>query len=162
MATPPRRVQMENQVSVTVAADLEDVWDLVRDVTRTGEWSHECVGGAWLDGAHEAVPGARFRGRNRSGVLRWGRVCEVVAAAPHELVWVTVPTARYPDSSEWRIRLDPVEGGTRITQSFRVLRAPKVLVVLYALMIPGHRDRTAALTEDLTRLGAVAAGSRPS
>jgi hypothetical protein len=29
-------------------------------------------------------------------------------------------------------------------------------------MIPGHRDRTAALTEDLTRLGAVAAGSRPS
>jgi len=32
----------------------------------------------------------------------------------------------------------------------------KALTVLYALLIPAHRDRTAALTEDLTRLGAAA------
>jgi hypothetical protein len=89
-------------------------------------------------------------------VFRWGRVCEVVAAEPHELTWVTVPTALYPDSSEWRITLTEVDAGTQISQAFRVIRAPRVLGVLYALLIPAHRDRTAALEADLTRLGAAA------
>lgn len=158
---PPRRVRLEDRVEATVAAPRDDVWAVVRDVTRVGEWSHECTGAEWLGGAHEAVPGARFRGRNRSGALRWGRVCEIVSAEPHELVWVTVPTARYPDSSEWRIELTEAEGGgTTIVQRYRMLRAPKVLVVVYAYLVPGHRDRAAALRGDLRRLGDVAARPR--
>lgn len=157
---PPRRIQMENSVAVTVDAGIDEVWDVLRDVTRVGEWSHECVGADWLGDATSAVPGARFRGRNRAGIIRWGRVCEIVSAKPHELVWRTVPTALYPDSTEWRISLDEVDDGTRISQRFRVLRAPKVLGVIYAMAIPTHRDRTAALIEDLTRLGTVATRSR--
>ena len=153
---PARRVQLENHVAVTVQAGIDEVWDVVRDVTRVGEWSHECVGADWLAGADAPVPGARFRGRNRAGVFRWGRVCEIVSAEPYELVWITVPTALFPDSSEWRLTLAEVDEGTRISQQFRVLRAPKVLAVLYGLLIPAHRDRTAALAEDLMRLGAVA------
>lgn len=159
-AKPPRRVQLENRVSVTVDADIDDLWDVVRDVTRVGEWSHECIGAEWLGQANAATPGARFRGRNRAGVFRWGRVCEVVSASPYELVWITVPTALYPDSSEWRIALTKVDAATTISQQFRVLHAPRVLAVLYALMIPAHRDRTAALVADLTRLGTV--GTRSS
>jgi hypothetical protein len=154
---PRRRVQMENRVAVTVEADIDAVWKVASDVTRVGEWSHECVGATWLAGASAPVPGARFRGRNRAGVFRWGRVCEIVSADPYELVWVTVPTALYPDSSEWRISLAEEDGGTRISQQFRVVRAPRVLAILYAIVIPAHRDRTVALGEDLTRLGAVAA-----
>jgi hypothetical protein len=149
-------VQAENNIAVTVDADIDAVWDVVRDVTRVGEWSHECVGAAWLAGARSATPGARFRGRNRAGVFRWGRICEIVSAEPYELVWVTVPTALYPDSSEWRIALERADSGTTISQHFRVLRVPKVLSVFYATVIPTHRDRTAALTEDLKRLGAAA------
>lgn len=159
---PPRRVQLANHVTVTVEADIDEVWDVVRDVTRVGEWSHECVGADWLAGAGAPVPGARFRGRNRAGVLRWGRVCEIVSADPYELVWITVPSALYPDSSEWRITLDKVDEGTRISQQFQVLRAPKVLAALYALVIPAHRERTAALTEDLVRLGTVARSHLPA
>ena len=155
-----RRVQMQNRVTVTVDADVDEVWKVVADVTRVGEWSHECVGAAWVGEPASAVPGARFRGRNRAGVFRWGRVCEILAAEPYELVWRTVPTRLYPDSSEWRITLGQADSGTRISQHFRVLRAPKVLSVLYALMIPAHRDRTAALTDDLRRLGDVARRSR--
>lgn len=153
---PPRRVQMENTVAVTVDAGIDKVWDVVCDVTRVGEWSHECVGAAWLGESDSAIPGARFRGRNRAGMFRWGRVCEVISAEPYELVWRTVPSRLYPDSSEWRITLDKVDGGTRISQHFRVLRAPKVLSALYALMIPAHRDRTTALVHDLERLGTAA------
>ena len=60
--------------------------------------------------------GARFRGRNRAGLIRWGRVCEIVSANPHELVWITVPTTLYPDSSEWRITLEEVDAGTPVTR----------------------------------------------
>lgn len=153
---PLRRIQMENQVAVTVDADIDEVWDLIRDVTRVGEWSHECVSAQWVGASSSAVAGARFRGRNRAGAIRWGRTCEIVCVEPYELTWVTIPTARFPDSSEWRIVLDKVEGGTRITQSFHVLRAPRMLSVLYALLIPAHRDRTGALIADLQRLGTVA------
>ena len=152
----PRRVQMASSVAVTVDADVDAVWQVVRDVTRVGEWSHECVSAEWFDGSTTAFPGARFRGRNRAGVFRWGRVCEIVSAEPYELVWRTVPTVLYPDSSEWRIALEPVDAGTQISQSFRVVKATKALSVLYALLIPNHRDRTRALMEDLERLGEVA------
>ena len=39
------------------------------------------------------------------------------------------------------------------------LQAPKLLDPIYATIVPSHRDRTEALTADLRRLGAVAAGS---
>ena len=161
-SAPPRRVQLENHVTVTVDADIDEVWDVVRDVTRVGEWSHECIGADWLSGADAPAPGARFRGRNRAGVFRWGRVCEIVSADPYDLVWITVPSALYPDSSEWRITLTKVEEGTRISQHFQVIRAPKILATLYALLIPAHRDRTTALIEDLIRLGRVARSHLPA
>ena len=151
-----RRVQKQGRCEVQSNAPIGAVWDVVRDVTRTGEWSHECVSVEWLADATEARPGARFRGRNRGSVFRWGRVCEVVSAEPYELVWRTVPTALNPDSTEWAITLREDGPGTTIEQRFQVIRAPKVLDVVYATVIPSHRDRTAALTEDLRRLGEVA------
>lgn len=36
---PRHRIQMENSVAVTVDAGIDEVWNVVRDVTRVGEWS---------------------------------------------------------------------------------------------------------------------------
>jgi hemerythrin-like domain-containing protein len=151
-----RRVQREGSTAVVVAADIDAVWDVVRDPTRVGEWSHECVDGEWVGDATEARPGARFRGRNRQGLIRWGRLCEVVSADPYQLVWRTVPTRLYPDSTEWAIRLEPVDGGTRIEQTFQVVKGT-MLEPVYATILPAHRDRSDALQQDLERIGAVAA-----
>ena len=118
---------MNGRCQVTVDADPDAVWKVVQDVTHVGEWSHECVGVSWIGGATAATPGARFRGRNKQGIFRWGRVSEIVTAKPYELVWQTVPTALYPDSTEWGIRLRPNGNGTDIEQSFRVIRGPKLL-----------------------------------
>jgi hypothetical protein len=153
------RVQKDSCVDVEVDAAVQDVWSVVSDVTRVGEWSHECRSAEWMSGATLAAPGVRFRGRNRARGLAWSRTCEIVAVEePHEIVWRTVPSWLYPDSTEWSIRLQASARGTRITQTFRVVRAPWFLDRLYAQLIPGHRDRDARLADDLARIGAVARG----
>ena len=147
---------------MTVDAPIESVWRVVADVTRTGEWSHECHHVAWLDGATGAAPRVRFRGRNRSGWLRWSRTCEVlVVDAPHQIAWRTIPTRLFVDSTDWRISLEAEGTGTRIVQSFRVTRCPDWWEWLVARANTPHIDRSAALTADLHRIGEVAAaGSR--
>lgn len=150
-----RRVQQQGSTAVVVDADIDAVWDVVRDPTRVGEWSHECVDVEWVAGGASARPGARFRGLNKQGLFRWGRMCEIQAVEPYELMWRTVPARLYPDSTEWALRLAPVDGGTRIEQTFRVVKGTK-LDAVYATVLPAHRDRTAALTRDLERIGALA------
>jgi uncharacterized protein YndB with AHSA1/START domain len=150
------------RTEVIVEAPVEAVWRVVADVTRTGEWSHECHQVAWLHGATTAAPGVRFCGRNRSGWLRWSRICEAVAVeASRELVWRTIPAPLLPDSTEWRIALEPVAGGTRIVQSYQVTRCPGWYAWVVARINPTHIDRSGALADDLRRLGAIAAGDTP-
>jgi Polyketide cyclase / dehydrase and lipid transport len=154
------QVQESGRLEVIVRADIRDVWRVVSDVTRIGEWSPECRSARWLGGACVVAPGVRFRGRNRAGWLRWSRTAEMVAVEEsRELVWRTVPTWRYPDSTQWRIKLAPTAQGTAITESFTVLRAPWLLDRLYARLIPSHQNRDARLADDLHRLGAVASRS---
>lgn len=93
-------------LEVVVDTDVEDVWRVVSDVTRIGEWSRECHSAEWVDGASGPVPGARFRGRNRAGRARWTRTAELtVVDTPNEIAWRTVPTRAFPESTEWRFRL---------------------------------------------------------
>ncbi|MBV9950430.1 MAG: hemerythrin domain-containing protein [Acidimicrobiia bacterium] len=153
----PRSIPRTGRATTVVPASIDDVWRVVADPTRVGEWSHECRKAAWVDGATAATPGARFTGTNKAGMFSWSRLNEVVAVEPgHRLVWRTISSLRYPDSSEWSIELDEVDGGTRITQSYRMLTVPPLLPKLYALVIPNHRGRSSGLTDDLRRLGELA------
>ncbi len=157
----PRQIPRAGRFETFVAAPIDAVWDVVSDVTRVAEWSHECRRVEWLDGATKAVPGVRFRGTNKAGPWTWSRINEVVVAdEPTTFVWRTVPTLMFPDSTEWRIELEAIDTRTRITQSFQVVRAPAVLSRLYAFAVPAHRGRGTGLTDDLRRLGEVAAGTR--
>ena len=155
-----RRLPQTGAAEVVVDATPEAVWAVLSDVTRIGEWSHECRGAEWLDGATAAAPGVRFRGRNRAGALvRWARVCVIRAVdPPHEFVWETVGPPLMRDASLWRVRLDPVDGGTRIRQEFRILSMAAWADRVVAALLPAHRDRMAALEADLRRLGEVSTG----
>jgi hypothetical protein len=149
-------VRRNCEANITVAASPEAVWAVIADVTRVGEWSGECRGCVWVDGADAPEPGARFRGRNRRGGLRWSRLSEVVLAErPRAFVWRTVARLPYLDSSEWRVSLAEDGTGTRVSQSFHVLTIPRPMERLIWLVMPAHRDRTADLAEDLVRLKAV-------
>ena len=153
-------LRRSGRVEAIAEATPEQVWAVIADVTRIGEWSHECRGASWLDGASRAHPGARFAGRNRLGRTRWSRRSEfIVVDAPRELEWRTIPTRMFPDSTRWTIRLEPEGAATRIIQTFEVLKLNPVLDRLFYLLLPPHRDRLPALTEDLVRLGRVAASA---
>lgn len=158
----PRSIPMSASVSVDVDVDIDAVWAVVSDPTRVGEWSGECVRARWVRGADHAVPGARFRGRNVSGHVGWGRACEVDAVAPYEIVWHTVPSLAHPDKVTWWLRLERIGDRTRISQGYDATRVPRVLSFTYAVLVPNHRDRTEELKDDLRRLAAVAAAGRPA
>ena len=153
----PHTIPRRGRVDTVVAAPIAAVWDVVTDVTRVGDWSHECRRVDWTDGATRATPGARFRGTNKAGPWTWTRTNEVlVADAPDTFTWRTVPTRLFPDSSVWTIELEQIAGGTRITQSYEVVKAPPVLSRIYAVVVPSHRDRRTSLIDDLRRLGELA------
>ena len=84
--------------SVRVSASADELWRLVSDVVRMGEWSPENVGGRWLGGATGPVVGARFRGSNRRGWRRWSTTCTVVAADPGHTFAFDVQVFRIPAS----------------------------------------------------------------
>ena len=141
------------EASIEVAASAPAVWAVVADVTRVGEWSGECRGCAWLGAAAAPAPGVRFRGRNRRGGFRWSRLNEFVEVAePRALVWRTLPRFPYVDSVQWCLTLAEVGGTTLVTESFDVLRLPKVMELALWLAFPAHRDRTQDLADDLARL----------
>jgi len=160
MGTLPK----SGRVEAIADAPIEKVYDLVADVTRTGEWSHECVSSEWLDGAHVAAPGARFRGSNKQGWSKWSRQCEVrVADAPNRFAFQTVETWRYRDSTIWTFTLEATDDGrTRIVQTFEVTKLGPIMDRLFYIVVPAHRDRTSALQKDVERLAAVAEGKQVS
>ena len=146
------------RVEADVAAPADAVWRVVSDVTRTGEWSHECHSVRWIGGATSAAPGARFRGGNQAHWWRWSRTNEVTEVDPgRTIAWRTIPTWRFVDSTEWRITLEQQPTGTHIEQTYEVVRCPRWWEWVVVHVIPPHRDRTAALEADLHRIGDVAA-----
>src|SRR5205814_1005416 len=99
------------------------VYELLSDITRMGEWSPECQGGEWLDGASGPAVGATFRGHNRMGPRRWSTTCEVVAAdRGREFAFTVVVRGR--EATRWRYRLDPRDDGTEVRESFEYVWAP--------------------------------------
>ena len=154
-------MQLRGRVEAVVDATPDEVWQVVSDVTRTGEWSHECVAVEWVGHVDRARPGALFRGSNRAGPWRWTRTCEVLTVdEPWEISWQTLPTRLIPDSTRWCLRLQSATEGTRIVLSFEVVHAPPLLDRVFALLVPRHQDRDARLVEDLERIGPVARRGR--
>jgi uncharacterized protein YndB with AHSA1/START domain len=151
------KVAWDGEVAVEVAATPGQVWSVLSDPTRVGEWSHECHTVTWVDGHTVAAVGAKFRGNNQVKGFKWSRTCTITELDPERLLVYRTSGGLPPDSTEWRFRLEPVDAGTRITQSFRILKFPRLMEIVTVLFNPAHRDRTQALRGDLAKLGEVSA-----
>ncbi len=141
-------------VTVDVAAPPQVVYDLIADLARMGEWSPECVGGAWL--TDERGPGARFKGRNRRGLARWSTIAEVlVADRPRELSFATLH--RELPATRWTYHLVPVGDGTRLTESFEAVRTPVLIGLAERYVLRSRQQQLeAGIEHTLAAIKAVA------
>lgn len=101
-----------DEVSAWIDAPPEQVWALVSDVSRYGEWSPENQGGRWVKATQAPGIGAKFIGMNRHGFLRWKTNCTVIEYEEGTRFAFSVAQSR----TLWGYRLEAEAGGTRITE----------------------------------------------
>ena len=132
---------MRDSVTVHMKATPDQVWDLVSDVTRIGEFSPETFEAEWLGGATGPAVGARFRGhvnRNNKGLKYWTE-CEVVESEPGRVfAFVVISGGRKVNT--WRYEIAPAGNGTDVTESFAL--EPNPALRLYWLLAGWARGRT--------------------
>ena len=107
---------MRGEARIHIAAPAEKVWDLVADVTRMGDWSPETKKAVWVDGATGPAVGARFRGDNRIGFVKWSTTPTVTAARRGE------EFAFDTGSTVWRYEFHGREGGCEVVESYEAPR----------------------------------------
>lgn len=132
---------LTGSVTEWIDAPVEAVWDLISDVTRIGEFSPETFEAKWTRGATGPAVGAQFAGhvkRNGVGPTYWSP-CRVTVCEPGEAFEFSVG----PDNvtiNNWGYRLQPKDGGTEVTEYFRL--EPSLPVRLYWLVAGRLRGRT--------------------
>ncbi|MCW2534633.1 MAG: uncharacterized protein JWQ26_332 [Modestobacter sp.] len=108
--------------SIVVRSSPEALYDLVSDVTRTGEWSPVCTA-CWWDEGQSAQVGAWFTGRNEVPGRTWETRSQVaVADRGREFAFLVGGSL-----VRWGFTFEPVEDGTRVTESWEFLPAGRQL-----------------------------------
>jgi uncharacterized protein YndB with AHSA1/START domain len=146
------------EAAVHVDAPPEKVYDVVTDVRRMGEWSPETTSAEWVGGATGPAVGARFKGRNKHGWARWSTTPEVVAAdAGREFAFDVGKVTR------WTYRFEPDGSGTRLVESFEMLKdLPWIYGVTdrYVMRIPDRAaDLERAMQQTVERIKHAVEGS---
>ena len=126
--------------STVVAAPPDRVWELVSDLPGMGRFSPENDGGRWTGGATGPVVGARFRGTNRAGRRRWSTLSTVTRCEPGRSFAFLVTSAGL-GVAQWSYELEPVDGGTRLTETWQDRRGG--LVGSLGKVLTGVGDREA-------------------
>ena len=144
------------EVTVWMDAPSATVWDLVSDVTRIGEFSPETFEARWTRGSAGPEVGASFAGhvrRNGVGPTYWSP-CQVTKCEPEQVFEFAVGTDAVTINN-WGYRLAPRDGGTDVTEYFRL--QPSLPMRLYWLVLGPLRSRTnvSGMRTTLERMKAV-------
>ncbi|MDT5107132.1 MAG: hypothetical protein QOI25_4645 [Mycobacterium sp.] len=109
---------LEFSDSLLISVEPDQLYAMVSDVTRTGDWSPVCRA-CWWDEGDGPFVGAWFTGHNETPERTWESRCQVVAADPgREFTWeVNHGWVR------WGFTLERADGGTRLTEHWTFLPA---------------------------------------
>jgi uncharacterized protein YndB with AHSA1/START domain len=145
---------------MVIDAPSERLYDMVADLERMGHWSPECQRVEWTDGSSGPAQGATFVGHNKGGpmgLMKWSRHGRVVTADPgREFSFATEEGGR--ESTLWSYRFDPVDGGTRVTESYEVKWIPTWARIV-DVPTNRHGELQEAMRHTLGRLKAAAEAS---
>lgn len=146
---------MQGSATVHMAAPADQIWNLIADVRNTGRFSPETFEAEWLDGATGPALGARFRGhvkRNEIGPVYW-TTCRVTACEPgREFGFAVLAGNRAVNN--WHYRLVPADGGTDVTESFRMADSPLTTVFWLLGGFLRQRRNIRDMTKTLQRIKA--------
>ncbi|MFJ3145174.1 SRPBCC family protein [Streptomyces halstedii] len=140
-----------SRAAIRIAAAPHEVYSVISDLPRSGEWSPECRGGAWVLGEPGAV-GAVFQGENVRGpeVVSWAPVvrggwttrAEVVAAEPgRSFRWAMHNAAGVTQDSVWGFDVEEDGEGSVLTHHFRMGTATEGVVGITAEMDENGKRR---------------------
>lgn len=140
--------------TIEIAAGPEVVYDLVSDITRTGDWSPECRSCEWIDKPGEE--GSRFKGHNRSGLARWTTTASVLEAdRPKRFSFATL--YREKPSTKWTYEMTASGDGTSLTESFDSIDAPAFIKLAERYLIRNRQEQLEkGIDETLARIKVIA------
>lgn len=110
--------ELRQRSSIVIARTPENLYEMISDVARMGEWSPVCRACRWDEGASARV-GDWFTGRNEVDGRTWETHCQVVVAEPGKAFAFCVGG----DRVRWGYELTVVDGGTEVTESWEFLPA---------------------------------------
>lgn len=110
--------RLQFSASIEVECAPQDLYDLVSDVTRTGQWSPTCTACWWDEGGGPAV-GAWFTGRNETPQRTWETRCQVLVAQRGREFTFAVGG----DWVRWSYTFTPAAVGTRLAEEWEYLPA---------------------------------------
>ncbi|WP_017556316.1 SRPBCC family protein [Nocardiopsis baichengensis] len=154
----------ELNARIRIEASPEEVYSVVSDLPRSGEWSPECQGGEWI--GPPAQVGSVFRGENlrADDVVGWAPLvrgtwhteARVVAAEPGRTFrWMMLSHAQEDQESVWGFDTEPADGGAcTLVHHFRMGKATAGIHKIVADLDEEARKRfieewTAKLAGDL-------------
>jgi uncharacterized membrane protein len=147
------------EVRTWIDAGPARVWELVSNIELMPAMSSELQSVDWLDGANGPSAGARFTGRSKHEAMgEWETTSHVIEFEPERVFGWAVGDPANP-SALWRLRLEPKDGGTELSEwvqmgparsglSFAIDRMPdKEQKIVFVRMREFERNMTATLEQ---------------
>ena len=139
------------EARIEIKAAPLTVYELISDIARMGDWSPECYRCEWLNGATTAATGARFRGHNRLGKVRWHTDAIIPVTDPGREFAFTTLHKKGREETLWRYELRPVGGTTEVIESYRFLWCP-IANRIAEVPIPRDKQLRNGIQETLNRI----------
>ena len=134
-----------------IEASPEALYDLIADVTRTPERTPDIVRCEWLDGATGPAVGARFKSTNRQGRgPNWSNKPVVTVADPG-VEFSFTRTEPFAGTILWRHRFVPEGAGTRMYESYEVIKPIRAMGWFIIDTLYGMKDRRTELRASMTQ-----------
>ncbi|MFC8932631.1 SRPBCC family protein [Rhodococcus sp. NPDC057135] len=132
------------EASIDIDASPQDVWAIVADLQRMGEWSPQCkvmkvIGGTVREGA-------KTINVNRKGLLVWPTSSKVVRFEPNKSVAFRIAENR----TIWSYELEPTATVTKVTERREApTGTSKVSQFLVKTVLGGNADFEVELVEGM-------------
>ncbi len=144
----------QGSASVVINRAPDEVFALIADVTRTGEWSPECHACRWVGGATGPAVGVKFEGDNSASIgpitaKRWTTTSEITACEPGKVFEFAAE-----GYTTWRYELEANGTATKVTESYSYASEPGMQKFLYETVLRRPAAMTKGMQKTLERMKA--------